>query len=147
MVQRRDDESGPDAVIYEGTLQRLTEQTLCGSDVHSSTRQSARVEPCRVNLSGGGDVRVRIKVYRETSQLQGAWIVITPVDVMARVTGSCRSGERQQIRATYGERMTIEMAVPPDALTPGRYVGKPAPGSGARWVLMVAPIPSPSPTS
>jgi hypothetical protein len=147
MVQRRADESGSDAVIYEGTLQRFTEQTLCGSDAHSATRQRARVEPCRATLSGGGDVRVRIKVYRGTSQLQGAWIVITPVDVTARVSGSCRSAERQQMRATYGERTTVEMAVPPDVLTPGRYVGSPAPGSGARWVLMVAPVPSSSPTS
>ncbi len=147
IVESLESQPGDDAVIYEGALQRLTEQTLCGSDSHTVQTATAQRTPCRASLSGGGEVHARIKVYRRGSTLQGAWIVLTPLDVIARVTGTCRSGERHVMQEAYAERTAMEIAVPPDGLVPGRYLGEPAPGSGARWVLTVAALGYPGPTS
>lgn len=141
-VEGSEAESEADAVVYEGVLQRMTEQTLCGARVH--VRPAGRVgistPLCRATLSGVGDVKVRIKVYRRGASLQGAWIVLTPIDGMARVTGNCRSGEMREMQKAYGERTTMEIQIPPDRLMPGRYPAAMAPSSTARWILHLAPV-------
>lgn len=137
------------AVVYEGVLQRITEQTLCGADVQPTRARHLTVgsAPCRAHLSGAGDVRVRIKVYSQKADQQGAWIVLTPVDSMARVTGTCRSGEMRDMQRAYAERTTIEIQTPPDRLVPGQYAAERDPGATGRWVLLVAPSPSGVPSS
>ena len=148
IVEGNEDETETDAVVYEGVLQRITEQILCGADVQPrQPRRAATLgRPCRGALSGAADVKVRIKVYREGARLQGAWIVLTPIDAMARVTGNCRSGEMREMQRAYGERTTIEILTPPDHLMPGRYAAEMVSPSAARWILHVAPA-SASPSS
>lgn len=138
-VEVHEAESEGDAVVYEGVLQRLTEQTLCGASVQVSParRATAPARPCRAALSGAGDAKVRMKIYRRDAELQGAWIVLTPIDGMARVTGNCRSGEMREMQKAYGERTTIEIQTPPDRLVPGRYPGVADPATRARWILHV----------
>lgn len=128
-----------DAAVYEGVLQRMTEQTLCGARIQGrpAGRVRAAAPPCRATLSGVGDVKARIKVYRRGASLRGAWIVLTPIDGMARVTGNCRSGEMREMQKAYGERTTIEIQTPPDRLVPGRYPGAADPATRARWILNV----------
>lgn len=131
---------GGDAVVYEG-LQRITEQTLCGASTQATHARRAAVPApsCRATLSGASDVKVRIKIYRQGARLQGAWIVLTPIDASARVTGNCRSGDMREMQKAYSERTTIEIQTPPDRLLPGRFPGDVVPGSMARWVPSVAP--------
>lgn len=141
-VEGNEDEGERGAVVYEGVLQRITEQTLCGADVRAATprRPAVSTQPCRAALSGAGDVKVRIKIYRQDSDPQGAWIVLSPVDVAARVTGDCRSVEMREMQRAYGERITIEIQTPPDRLVPGRYAAEVVPPSTGRWILHVAPV-------
>ncbi len=141
-VEGHEAESEADAVVYEGVLQRMTEQSLCGARVHvrPGGRVGVSTPLCRAALSGVGDVKARIKIYRRGASLQGAWIVLTPIDGMARVTGNCRSGEMREMQKAYGERTTIEIQTPPDGLMPGRYPAAMAPSSTARWILHVAPV-------
>lgn len=140
-VEGNEGETGTDAVVYEGVLQRITEQTLCGADVRATTPRlpAAAAHPCRAALSGAGDVKVRIKIYRQNAEQQGAWIVLTPIDGLARVTGNCRSGEMREMELAYGERMTIEMQAPPNRLILGRYRAEPVSPSTGRWILHVLP--------
>lgn len=130
-----------DAVVYEGVLQRITEQTLCGADLRPPTpgRPAVAAEPCRAALSGAGDVKVRIKIYRQGADQQGAWVVLAPIDVAARVVGNCRSAEMREMQRAYAERTTIEIQTPPDRLVPGRYAAEIVPPSTGRWILHVAP--------
>lgn len=147
MVEGSEAESEAGAVVYEGALQRMTEQTLCGASVRpDGPRRNPAVvaQPCRAALSGAGDVKARIKIYRQGANLQGAWIVLTPIDGMARVTGNCRSGEMREMQLAYGERVTIEIMTPPNRLMPGRYPGVGDQVTTARWVLNVASSSKPS---
>lgn len=109
-------------------------------------RPAVAAQPCRAALSGAGDVKVRIKIYRQDADQQGAWIVLSPIDVAARVTGSCRSAEMREMQRAYGERTTIEVQTPPDRLVPGRYAADVVPPSTGPWILHVAPV-SPAPSS
>lgn len=139
-VEGNEAESEGDAVVYEGVLQRVTEQTLCGARIQGrpADRAGASTALCRAALSGVGDVKARIKIYRRGARLQGAWIVLTPIDGMAEVTGNCRSGEMREMQRAYGERVTIEIVTPPDRLMPGRYPGDSDQATRARWILNVA---------
>lgn len=147
-VQGGEDGVEREDVVYEGVLQRTTEQTLCGTSVRPDgpRRMSLAAQPCRAELSGAGEVKVRIKIYRQGAGQNGAWIVLTPIDGMARVTGNCRSGEMREMQLAYGERTTIEMQTPPDRLVPGRYPAEVVPPSPGRWILHVMPA-SAGPTS
>lgn len=138
-VEGNEQEREGDAVVYEGVLQRTTEQTLCGASVQGSPARRAGISapPCRATLSGAGDVRARIKIYRRGADQTGAWIVLTPIDGMARVTGNCRSGEMHEMQRAYGERVTMEIMTPPDRLMPGQYPGDADPTTRARWILNV----------
>jgi hypothetical protein len=147
-VEGNETEADTDAVVYEGVMQRVTEQTLCGAARHAtSSRPTPVPAPCRAALSGAADVKVRIKIYRRAASLQGAWIVLTPVDTTARVTGNCRSGEMREMQRAYGDRTTIEIVTPPDRLTSGRYTGDIDPATRAGWILNVAPSPPVVPSS
>ena len=143
-VQRRTGEPGRTAIVYEGVLHRVTEQTICGSEPYPLPRSSPRASlPCRARLSGVGDVHVRLTIYRSGHDRQGAWIVLTPTDVMASVTGNCRAGEMHEMRAAYAERTTIDVSTPVDPLVPGRYQADPRPGELGRWWLTVESMPWP----
>lgn len=144
-VERSDSQSTDAATVYEGLLERTTEQTLCGSEPYPTRRSTSRtVSPCRARLSGVADVHVRIKVYRTGHDLRGAWVVLTPTDVMASVSGNCGPAEMRAMREAYGERTTIEIATPPDRLVPGRYETGQMPGELGTWMLIVESAPWPS---
>jgi hypothetical protein len=144
-VLQSDVQSTDPATVYEGVLARVTEQTRCGSEPSLRRRPTARAaHPCRARLSGVGDVHVRIKVAHAGHDLLGAWIVLTPADVMASVGGNCRPAEMQEMRAAYAERTTIEIRMPPGRLVPGRYESDAQPGEPGRWVLIVESKPWPS---
>jgi len=140
-VESNEAESDGDAVVYEGVLQRITEQTYCGASTQATRAPRAALAPpsCRATLSGAADVKVRLKIYRQGARLQGAWIVLTPIDATARATGNCRSGEMREMQKAYGERTTIEIQTPPDRLVPGRYSSELI-SPTARWILHVAPV-------
>lgn len=147
MVEASGAEDDADAVVYEGVLQRTTEQTLCGARVQESPARRANgpAPLCRATRSGAGDVRARIKIYRRGARPQGAWIVLTPIDGLARVSGNCRSAEMQAMQRAYGDRATIEIQTPPDRLMPGQYHGDADPATRARWILNVSAV-SPAPS-
>ena len=140
-VQSNEAESDGDAVVYEGVLQRITEQMYCGASTQATPARRAALAPpsCRATLSGAADVKVRLKIYRQGARLQGAWVVLTPIDATAHVAGNCRSGEMREMRRAYAERTTIEIQTPPDRLMPGRYSAAVVSPSTARWILHVAP--------
>ena len=130
-------------VVYEGTLRRSTNQTMCGSEPHVTRRVPSReAQLCRARLSGAADAHVRVKVRSTGLGLQGAWIVLTPTDAMAEVTGSCSPGEMREMRRSYWERITIEIPLPHGHLSPGRFTADEETG---RWQMTVSP-PSEEPS-
>ena len=75
-------------------------------------------------MKGHDNVRVRIKVAPATSG-GGAWIVLTPLDDLAKVSGTCSPAERRQIQTAYSERLTFEVGpVLSDDLAPGSYAAQ-----------------------
>jgi hypothetical protein len=145
VVESRQPRDGEGVTVYEGVLERVTEQELCGSDPYPAPRTGAgRTPACRARLSGIGEVHVRITVYRSGHDPHGAWVVLTPTDVMASVSGNCRPPEMHAMRAAYGDRTTLEIPTPPGRLLPGRYAADQAPGEPGRWVLTVVSVPGPS---
>lgn len=88
-------------------------------------------------MSGAGDVHVRIKVFPPADN-RPAWIVITPIDVMAWAMGRCPSSHLRALERAYAERITLEIPLPPGGrLAPGRFDSD---GDAAepRWTLIVA---------
>lgn len=125
-------------VVYEGTLRRSTNQTMCGSEQHVTRRVPSRdAQLCRARLSGAADAHVRVKVRSTGLGMQGAWIVLTPTDAMADVTGNCSPGEMREMRRSYSERITLEIPLPERRLTPGRFTT--ADEETGRWQMTVSP--------
>lgn len=96
---------------------------------------------CRARLSGIGDVHVRITVTYAGHDLPHAWIVVTPLDVMAKVMWNCRPGEMREMQRAYSDRLTLEIPVPAGGLAAGRI-----PGPAEEWtgVLTVPHAPAES---
>jgi hypothetical protein len=123
-------ERGSEA-IYEGLVRRATDELGAVELIPPLVSERA----CRGMISGAGDVHVRIKVFPPADN-RPAWIVITPIDVMAWATGPCPSSDLRALERAYAERITLEIPLPGGRLTPGRFDGEPD-ASGGRWRLYV----------
>ena len=138
VVSRVESDGKPGAVVYEGVLQRTTEIASCGASSPASPRH-----PCHALLSGAGDVSVRIKV-EDAKSGGGAWIVATPLDQLASVSGTCSPAQRREVKARYAERLTFEVGPAlSDDLSPGSYAAE-SPDGGGPWALDVLPLERPS---
>jgi hypothetical protein len=136
IVERRPADSNNAATVYEGVLERVTEQVLCGMFVKKG--RPALTQPCLARLSGAGDVHVRIKVQRGVQINHHAWIVVRAIDVIARVTGNCGPGEMREMQRAYSEPLAFEIPLTTGPLTPGRFVAPD--GEHGRWEMVVSAV-------
>ena len=130
-VVEQGEERGP-TTTYEGLVRRATDEF----GIAELVPRLGSERPCRGKMSGAGDVHVRIKVFPPADN-RPAWIVITPVDVMAWATGNCPSSDLRALERAYGNRITLEIALPGGRLTPGRFDSERDAADG-RWTLYVA---------
>lgn len=131
--------AGQSAESFEGVLQRLTEQPICGLLTLPRVNTRIGAQPCRAWLSGVGDVHVRIKVPGAGADRPSVWVVITPVDVSTQAKGNCSPGEMRERRRAYSDRFTIEFPAPGGTLVTGRFLSLDE--YAVRWEMTVTAAP------